>query len=481
MNKVDILRDLDFGNVDSESEVNLDQKFIKTDDFDEFLNNKNVLTIGSKGSGKSALFEMFTKYEKHTRDLCNNRLNDIFIIRGTGFKDVKELSTSDIEQLMIQEGFDFLKVWNLYIAIKCAFKLGEEGYCSGNNLNDFLKNAGRIGDYRILPVIKYLWGTIVGEPPKSINLKIKDVEIKIGNSKKEIDVDELLIEINDLLEQEGKTVWILFDKVDEIFSNKTEIRKKALEGLFLSQLYLSPKYSRIKMKILLRTDIWKTLNFVNKSHLIGKILELKWDKNKLMELIVLRGCSSGKIKEYLTSEFHQDVENYISEKRFEEIFYKIFDDQVYKGNKQAPLFDWVIERITDGMGNIYPRELITFGNSAVGIQRGELIVNEERLISGNSIKKAYYSVSKAKCDTYLTEFPKLERHYKALKTLEKAKVDRGILVELFKDLEPKGEEAIKELYEVGILKPKGDANTSKTFEIPRLFRHGLGLVLRGRP
>ena len=51
--KNELLRNLEFGNVDSESETDLDSKFIKTQDFNSFLNPQKALVLGAKGSGKS--------------------------------------------------------------------------------------------------------------------------------------------------------------------------------------------------------------------------------------------------------------------------------------------------------------------------------------------------------------------------------------------------------------------------------------------
>lgn len=61
--KDELLEALEFGSVDSESEKNLDSKFIRTKDFNDFLNPQKALILGAKGSGKSALFQMFSKYE----------------------------------------------------------------------------------------------------------------------------------------------------------------------------------------------------------------------------------------------------------------------------------------------------------------------------------------------------------------------------------------------------------------------------------
>lgn len=49
-------------------------------------------------------------------------------------------------------------------------------------------------------------------------------------------------------------------------------------------------------------------------------------------------------------------------------------------------------------------------------------------------------------------------------------------------LEPKDDEMIRSLYETGMLEAQnGRGSADSSFEIPKLFQVGLGLVLRGRP
>ena len=105
------------------------------------------------------------------------------------------------------------------------------------------------------------------------------------------------------------------------------------------------------------------------------------------------------------------------------------------------------------------------------------------LITGVCIKNAYYEVSKIRCDTYLSEFPHLEKHFDKFQGKDKAVFNRTELIELMKNLEINGDDAIKQLYEVGIIRPKGKmiVANADTFEIPRLYRSGFGLTLRGRP
>lgn len=478
--KIELLDALEFGSVDSESEKNLDSKFIKTKDFNDFINPQKALILGAKGSGKSALFQMFSKYESSARELAHLEENEVLIVTGTGFNDIKELQTDDFSKLLKQEEADFDRIWELYIATKIAIKLGKEGYYTGENLVEFYKQAGLIEDFRILSILRQLWGMVVGTPIQGIDIDVKGVKIKIGG-KYSIDTQDMLTEINDILDNEDLDCWILFDKIDELFSNDYHKRKLCIESLFRIYLKFINRFPRIKFKIFLRNDIWSTLEFVNKSHISDKCVELSWTKNNLLEMLMRRVLNDEKVMEYVINETGLDKEELLLSINLETVFYTIFAKQVYKGKREATVIAWLLARITDGLGGKYPREFINFANYSKEEQRDEKF-DDNCLIGGNAIKRAFNKVSVTKCDTYLSEFPSLRAHFEKFRGKDTARYTRGEIGNLMSGLVPKGDEMIRALYETGMLEAQHSrASADSSFEIPKLFRVGLGLVLRGRP
>lgn len=479
--KKELLDILEFGNVDSESEKDLDSKFIKTKDFGDFLNPQKALILGAKGSGKSALFQMFSKYEDTARTLSGLKKEDTLIVTGTGFNDMKELQTDDFTKLLKQEEADFDRIWELYIAVKTAIGLGKEGYCEGENLVEFYKQAGILEDFRILSILKQLWGMVIGTPIQGIDISVKGVNIKIGG-KYSIDTQDMLMEVNDVLENEDMDCWILFDKIDELFSNDYQKRKQCIESLFRTYLKFTNRFPRIKFKIFLRNDIWSTLEFVNKSHISDKCVELSWDKESLLEMLMRRILNKPLIEEYVVNETGLDKNELLLPINLETVFYTIFAKQVYKGKREATMISWLLARITDGLGGKYPRELINFANYSKAEQSQMSVFDENCLISGNAIKKAFNKVSITKCNTYLSEFPTLRLHFERFRGKDTAKYTREEIGTMMSGLEPEGDEMIRALYETGMLEAQhGRASADNSFEIPKLFRVGLGLVLRGRP
>lgn len=228
---VDALRALDFGKVDSESEPDLDRRFVRTQDFDRFARRDIWLALSAKGTGKSALFELFAKYEDVARALVPGGLSDVRITTGTGFSDLSETATGDIESLRGERSFDHDRLWRLYIAVRAGISLGDSRHIPKGPLHDLLVAVGREKDYRVLPLLKDLWQLVVGESPKEIRISSYGATVALRGGKRTLDVVALLDDIQTALDAEGKSLWILFDKIDEIFPHNRTKRLQALEGL----------------------------------------------------------------------------------------------------------------------------------------------------------------------------------------------------------------------------------------------------------
>ena len=77
MEKSKLLRSLDFGQVDAESETNLAELFVRTREFERVPDNDIHIIKGAKGSGKSAIFKLFTENENYIREKLPGKLPKI--------------------------------------------------------------------------------------------------------------------------------------------------------------------------------------------------------------------------------------------------------------------------------------------------------------------------------------------------------------------------------------------------------------------
>jgi hypothetical protein len=481
------LKALNFGEVDSESEPDLERRFVRTDDFERFLDPRHVLILGAKGSGKSALFEMFSKHLPSTHKLAGDKLSGVLIATGTGFGDMTELTTTDIQSFKQLDSFQYDNVWKLYIALKLAMEMGRLGYTSDGPLRDFLRVTKRIRDYRIGPMMTSAWQLIAGNAPEELEVNVMGSGARIKGARGTLDVLDLLRDLNDVLVRNNRHIWMLFDKIDEIHPTDPDQRDRALEGLFPACMTIQRAFPRIIPRIFIRTDLYgPQLSFTNKSHLVGKDFEIKWDAPDLRLLLTKRALTAPEVRECVAEQVPEligkDVD-VVPEDVVAVAFDVIFDKRAYTGPNEARTLNWMIARATDAKGGTFPRELISYGNIAKANQLAKGGPGDNSLITGRAVVEAYYEVSKVRCQTYLSEFPELRPHIRQFQGKHDAPFTRDELLAMFTGLEPTGDEAIDRMHDVGVLAPlnKQDVSIASSFDVPRLYRAGLGLNIIARP
>lgn len=480
--RADALDALHFGEVDSESEKDLAARFLATEEFETFAGGRRIgLVLGPKGSGKSAMFQLFAHHQQYARQLAGDALANTIIATGTGFRDVSELSTSEIEALRTEPDFDFEKLWTLYIAIKAAVAVGRAGMESKGHLRAFLRQKDLAKDFRLLPVLQGFWRALVSDrPPASFRVTMQGATVEIGTERGTFDTLDLLAEVNALLEREGKELWLLFDNLDELYASDSRTRATALSALFAAVNQLRGRFGQIRPKVFLRSDLWAGLSFNNKSHWVGKILYLSWTDDELVKLLLKRALLSDPVSQVLSAIVPKAADSSdldgISPSEQRALWYGLVEKDV-PGDAPDDSLQWMCTRSTDSRYCALPREVITFANQAAAAQRSTGVVPAASLISGKALRDAYPEVSRIRCETFLSEFPELQQHFKRFRGRTTARFHREELVRLMRNLQPSGEHMLEALYEVGVIAPiAGDVSTANAFEVPLLYRSGLGLL-----
>lgn len=478
---------LDFGRVDSESEPDLERRFVRTDDFDRFLDARNLVVLGAKGSGKSALFEMFAKHLPSTRQLAGDRLDRVLIATGTGFGDLTEMTTADIQGLRQLGDFQYDALWKVYIALKLAIEPGRQGYSSDGPLRDLLRATRGIRDYRIGPMMSSAWQLVAGNAPGDLEINVMGTGARIQGGRANIDVLDLLADIQSVLSRNASRVWLLFDKIDEIHPTDSEQRDRALEGLFPACMSIQRASPSIMPRVFIRTDLYgPNLHFTNKSHLEDKKFEITWDPADLRVLLLKRALVAPAVRAYVSEALgglaSAEVEG-LSQDQQGAAFNVVFDERAYRGKSEAQTLNWMVARATDAKGGTFPREFVTYGNLAKANQVAKGGPGDEGLISGRAVVEAYYEVSRIRCETYLSEFPDVRPHIKRFRGKHDAPFERAELTTMFDGLDPPADDAIERLHDIGVLAPLGkqDVSVAEAFDVPRLYRAGLGLQIIARP
>lgn len=401
-----------FGDRVAENESqDLSAYFIKTEHWDKVIGGKADIVFGSKGAGKSALYTLLFK---HAEQLKNEGTTLISAEKPTGqtvFSEIKNTPpTTEVE---------FITLWKIYLCQLIVQQLLEDGSCNeeASEVKNKLIEAGLIEEKNTLKRLvnsamsfarrlinfESIEGgaTLDGSVTGRITFRTPTTENhKLGFSS----VDELLESLNNYLARKSLRFWILFDRLDVAFDQDAELEKNALRALFKTYRDIED-LEAISLKIFLRDDIWKRITdegFRESSH-ITRTTTISWSPQSLLNLIIMRAIRNPQITEkYKVNS--EAIERSHAEQRA--LYYKIFPEQVDVGEKQSDTFDWILNRVRDGLGNAAPREVIHFHNEIINCEKEAISIgtrkNEPPNIFGRpSIKAATVEVSKVKTEQNL--------------------------------------------------------------------------------
>lgn len=287
-----------------------------------------------------------------------------------------------------------------------------------------------------------------------------------------VSVDELLENLNEYLCGKSLSYWILFDRLDVAFDQDAALEKNALRALFKTYRDIED-LDAISLKIFLRDDIWKRITdegFRESSH-ITRTTTINWSSQSLLNLIILRAIRNREISdEYKVNT--KLIEGSHTEQR--SLYYKIFPEQVDIGEKQSDTFDWIINRVRDGLGNAAPREVIHFHNEIINCEKTAMSIGSRKVEAPNvfsrpSIKAATLEVSKVKTEQNLfAENPHLKQYIlkldgnKAEQNLETLSKLWGVGVDRAKSI-------ATELVFVGFFEQRA-ARDEGVYKIPFIYR-----------
>ncbi len=359
--------------------------FYLKDDISKIVNEQIFLILGAKGSGKSALFSIFTQHHKGILSRLNIENNKY--IAGFSKSIMSEISkdyTSSLYQKSNKKSDieRFWKSWTLFL-------LEEELQYKERLFND-----------------------------------IYEISEKFANIEIGLEIDKRLKNINIELLKIDRVITLVYDELDIGFSNETEdILITTLVSFWQDNIY---KYSQIRSKILLRNDIYKRLEIENKTHLELNSYELMWNEKEIFSLILkifiakLNEDELDKInllfilKNRKNSEVIEDVDKII------EAIYLIFSK---KAPYSSTMDKWLIRRLSDSKGLITPRTIYKLMFESI---KNELLyMNLDTKKENSSLlnnfrkdwEKIFKEVSKQKLTEYKAEFKGYDKIYNKIKNI----------------------------------------------------------------
>lgn len=418
VSKLEVLRDLNLGRIVAEQDDLLESCFIPTVALREIISEKADLVLGTKGSGKSAIWVELSKNratywpeKEHIIVPATNPTGD------PEFRDV--LAAIDQDNYPSED--DLRLAWRLYL-LGQVWKAVKS--CNVEKTQDYSKIKKELSKYGLIYENSSIKNMFAFAVTKALALKKLEVKWKDGIqfefdqsisksnfSYISIPFNDLLSQMSSLLRESGKSVWIVLDRLDEIVINNIFLENLTLKGLLLAYRDLSD-LGNIKIKIFLRDDIYNRVTTIGQfpalTHIRSRATRpIKWSIEDLLNLVVTRLVQNKKIRSFI----NLDGQSIVSQRR-REIFYTIFPPLIDRGNA-AEGFKWIVDRITDGKDVATPRDLLSVIEKARVIQlekmeRDSVAPSESFLFDEDSIRLAVKEVAKDNLETRIfAEYPDL--------------------------------------------------------------------------
>lgn len=491
--KRDVLKDFSLGQRVAEDEVDeLSTYFVETEQWNRVWRGDVDVVYGPKGSGKSAIYSTLVSREDQLFDRG-------ILIRAAESPRGTPAFSSLVEDPPLGE-VEFMGLWKLYFLglIADAFEeysvKGEDAKRVIRLLNDArLRPGGKISlrahvknalDYvrRILRPAE-VEPTLALDPATGgvtgLSTRIQFSEPSSAErAQGDIYIDELYAAADRALADDDVDIWLLLDRLDVAFAGSPDFEKNALRALFKVYLDLND-LQHVRLKIFLRTDIWKAITssgFREASH-ITRELVLKWDRGALHQLVAQRLVRNpGLVQHYNVSpsEVKADTQAQAA------LFKRVYPLQVEGGPNKPQTFDWCLSRTRDGSRLTAPRELIHLLTETRDVQMKWLEIGEaepegEPLFHRGALKEALPAVSDVRLTkTLYAEYPHLRSY---LEMLEGQKTNHSVqsLAVIWRESEEKAKEIALRLVDIGFFEKRGTF-IDPEFWVPFLYRPALNLV-----
>ena len=491
---ISLLNSIDLGAPVAEQDNRLYEARIETGAFTDLFTDRVDIIPGTKGSGKTALYRLVSEFRK-----------PLLLQTGTVILTGVEAAGDPVFQAFKQKfeslsEMEFENFWRVYFVALIL-----EHFIKNEEHKALLKNA----QPQVKHFIERCRIAYIPEINNSVSLRdlaeavLKRIKLKLFNYEQATDgasVTLLSVEPSDsetkpttgeqghapiflneihasllkVLTVAGVKIWIMLDRLDEVFPRRTKLERTALRALLRTTRNF-PSYS-IRIKLFLRDDIFESVllgkdGFTALSHIEArKAPTLSWGKKELQLLIVKRFAANARIRAAYGINARQIADNDMQ--CADEVFNKMFSAQVATGKNQTNTLQWICNHCQDGRGVITPRDVIDLLEFAIkaqvmNLRRGASLT--PAIIGPQAFKDALVELSKKKCRTYLeAEFPEF---WPSIKKFENSKAEHcdKTLQRLLGD---KWADVVEDLTAIGFIQKRPLKNA---YVIPFIFRAGLNI------
>lgn len=496
-----LLANLDLGSSVAETDTLLESARVETSVFDDLLSDRVDLIPGTKGSGKTALYRIFVDFLPQMM----LRSRRVVIAHGVQLRQ-DSVFLAYKKQFDALTEHDFVDFWCIYF-VSLAYEQFIKNPAYAALLSDCATEIAsfqaayrkaRIPDFDRKKTLKEIiaWAlgqvsrlkpTVTWKPPEDAGQLefVLDVQAPAAGSahpesdpRMPIHVEALALALEQLLRASDLHLWLMVDRLDELFARRSDTEKRALRGLLRTLRLI--RSDRVRIKVFLRDDILEHIvkdeGFTALTHVIVRKSDtLRWSEDQILSMIVKRLSANPGVREFLELDQDRLATSPDYQRR---AFYRVFSDTVYRREKHSPTLRWIYNHTKDGRGVVTPRDVIDLLVRANQKQRDDFRRDPEgttdRLIHGPAIIHGLDELSRDKRVSYLeAEFPHKWEQIRILVGGGTEYSERALRSRCGKH----ADKAIEDLVSIGVLY-RASKSGEPTYRVPFLYRRGLECTQR---
>jgi len=400
---------------------------IETSAFSDLINDRVDLVPGTKGSGKSALFRIFVDF------LPDYLLEHRKVVVAHGIQAPGDpVFHAFVDRFSVLSEEESISFWCIYLV-----SLAHEQFIKGARYRKLLTHAStEIAKFRaacsaakiseiqakksLRDILEWSLHVLSSWRPK-VKYKVPhdagEFEVDLFGSKtetkmpsEEIAEHSLPKYINDIkssleavLEASDLSLWLMVDRLDEIFPRRSDVERTALRGLLRAMRYFTS--ASIRVKVFLRDDMLEQVvrteeGFTALTHVTVRQADtLRWTQDQILAMVTKRFFFF--LNAALATQLNVSREQLDASASYRAAaFDEIFPSTVFKGTRQSPTIRWICNRCADGRGVVTPRDVLDLMTRAKQRQQdlyaGDPDGDSDYVIGSMAIQYGFEELSKRK-------------------------------------------------------------------------------------
>ncbi|MBN4049831.1 hypothetical protein JYT84_00225 [bacterium AH-315-M10] len=499
----EVLKMIDLGSDVAETDHVLQHARVDTAAFSSLYNDRVDLIPGTKGSGKSALYRLFVQF------LAPRILESRRVLIAHGVEPEGDITFQEFQSVFgsLSER-DFTNFWCVYLVslaheefIKsprfkehvemCKAEIAEfEAACMAARIPR-IEKAKSLRDVItwVVNAIRPAKAKIKGRVATPLfagelgsELEFQPPAMPVGPPMELDKLPRYTLDIKKalekVLEKADLQLWLMMDRLDELFPRGSPVESRALRGL-LRTLRIFDSDSRIRVKVFLRDDIFRQITegpkgFTALTHVTSRMADaLSWTGDEILTLIVKRIFGSSDLCEFVGVDV---ARLFASQDYRQECFYRVFPETVHSGKRQSKTHRWIYNHCMDGNRVVTPRDVIYLLKTAQEYRIKHLLADSDGegkfLFDPQAILYGHGKLSTWKRTSYiLAEF----KHFEGL--IDKFVGGKAEYTEdaIRKLLGRDSDSHLKNLRSIGLLEKLTKKGKTK-YSFPYLYRQGMQLT-----